>query len=71
MSVSNKGRYDVGDLVAVPIGKAANPEPRYLNGVVTRVDDKYAYVRLVINNLERKFFHSDLFFLNKPKSPAV
>ena len=71
MSVDYKDRYDVGDLVLVPIGKGENPEPRYLNAVVTRVDDKYAYVRLVINNLERKFFHSDLFFLNKPKDTIV
>ncbi|QDP63457.1 MAG: hypothetical protein GOVbin703_204 [Prokaryotic dsDNA virus sp.] len=70
--ISKKARYRVGDLVAMRI---ANDPPRYTSGIVVRSTQKYAFVKMNFQSIERKFHHKDLFFflnkVNKTNPPVV
>lgn len=60
--LDKKERYDVGDLVILNV--APLRALRTITGIVVRVDEEFAFVRL-ISGYTRKFFHRDLHFLNK------
>ena len=64
LKVSQKVRYDVGDLVAMRIDN--NSKPRYSSGIVVRSDENFVFVKMNFQSIERKFQHKDLyFFLNE------
>lgn len=60
-----KQRYHVGDLVQMQI--ANKHSDRFINGIVTKTNDKYAFVSYCTakENIQRKFHHKDLYILNK------
>ncbi len=60
--LDKKERYDVGDLVVLNVSSPR--KLRTITGIVIRVEEKYAYVRL-ISGYVRKFHHKDLHFFNK------
>jgi len=60
--LDKKERYDVGDLVILNV--CSPRKLRTITGIVVRVEEEFAYVRL-ISGYTRKFFHRDLHFLNK------
>ncbi len=83
LCLSQKGKYEIGDLVALKTAPlkldGADMQQRYVNGVVVRLEsneiEELAVVKLIgshsINGLERVFSHKDVYFLNKTKCPSV